>query len=562
MTPRPRIDSYLQIGELTVLLVVATLLLAASDGDGRLEVVVTAGRLLVAIVASGLAWSLIASAIRARKGGHLPDHLEAESDLHRKKEVFLAAASHHINTPLTGVVGLAELLQDRTRDLNTGVRNEIIELLAIQARETAHVVDDILVAARTDLGELMVFEDKVDLRRITEQSISGMGSALRSRITIQGHAIARADRRWVEHIIRNLIRNASSYGGENIGVRIHTANGNVLVEIIDDGEGLPNGAEDVVFSTHYTSQQLSGLAPSLGLGLLVARSLARAMGGDLAYQRDAGQSVFELTLPLGLREEQIDLSFPEVTVDPRASHPNRAAIEKVLAAGGPGIVFEPVIDLRARHRGEERVFGYEALSRFDFASPPEWFDAAQTAGLQVELDLTCIHAAVSAFASSHLKGWLAINVHDSTLMSSLLLDALEGLDPFRTVIELSETASIRNYEKTIEVVDSLRERGIRLAIDDVGSGELDLWHILRLQPAIIKIDRSLVCDIDSTPRNRALIRGLVAMATDLGILVVCEGVEREVEEDFLLDLGVQLGQGYLFDESPTLGRPDVFSQGF
>src|SRR5690606_8784391 len=105
------------------------------------------------------------------------------------------------------------------------------------------------------------------------------------------------------------------------------------VEIIDDGEGLPSGAEDVVFSTHYTSQQLSGLAPSLGLGLLVARSLARAMGGDLAYQRDADQSVFELTLPPGLREEQIDFSFPEVTVDPRASHPDRAAVEQVLASG-------------------------------------------------------------------------------------------------------------------------------------------------------------------------------------------------------------------------------------
>ena len=548
MSPPPRIASYLQIGELTVLLVVATMLLAASEGEGQLGLVVTAGRFLVAVVASALVWSLIASSLRARQGNHPPDHLEGERDLHRKKEVFLAAASHHINTPLTGVVGLAELLQDRTRDLNAGIRNEIIELLAIQARETAHVVDDILVAARSDLGELIVFEDQVDLRLIIEQAISGLGSALRSRITIRGHAIARADRKWVEHIVRNLIRNAGSYGGENIGVRIQTANRSVLVEIIDDGDGLAKGAEDVVFSTHYTSQRLDGLAPSLGLGLLVARTLARAMGGDLAYQRDAGQSVFELTLPIGLREDEIDLPSPEVTMDPRAAHPNRAAIEQVLAAGGPSIVFEPVIDLRARHRGVERVFGYEALSRFDFASPPEWFDAAQAAGLQLELDLTCVNAAVSAFASSHLEGWLAINVHDSTLMSSRLLDALEGLDPFRTVIELSETASIRNYEKTIEVIDTLRERGIRLAIDDVGSGELDMWHILRLQPAMIKIDRSLVCDIDSTPRNRALVRGLTTMANELGILVVCEGVERKVEEEFLLDLGVQFGQGYLFDE--------------
>jgi EAL domain-containing protein (putative c-di-GMP-specific phosphodiesterase class I) len=271
--------------------------------------------------------------------------------------------------------------------------------------------------------------------------------------------------------------------------------------------------------------------------------------------------VFELTLPVGKDEDLIAFPAPEVTVNPLTDHPTRAAIEQVLAAGGPNIVFEPVVDLRARNRGEERVFGYEALSRFDFASPPEWFDAARASGLQLELDLTCVHAAVAAFASNDLEGWLAINVHDSTLMSSRLLEALEGLDPSQTVIELSETASIRNYERTKEVVDTLRGRGIRLAIDDVGSGEIDMWHILRLHPAIIKIDRSLVCDIDSTPRNRALIRGLTTMATDLGILVVCEGVQRKGEVESLLDLGVQFGQGYLFAQPPPFGQRGVLSIG-
>jgi EAL domain-containing protein (putative c-di-GMP-specific phosphodiesterase class I)/signal transduction histidine kinase len=526
-----------------------------------LGVVVDAGRFLLVMVLSALVWTLIVGAIRLRERDSLPIRLDRESELHRKKEVFLAAASHHINTPLTGVVGLAELLEDRTRDLNGGVRSEIIDLLAIQARETAHVVDDILVAARSDLSELIVIEDQVDLRRVVEQAISGLGSTLRSRVTIRGHAMAHADRKWVEHIVRNLIRNAGSYGGENIGVRIHTVHRNVMVDVADDGDGLPTGAEGVVFRTHYSYQHLDGLAPSLGLGLLVARTLALAMGGDLTYHRDAGQSVFELTLPVGKDEDLIAFPAPEVTVNPLTDHPTRAAIEQVLAAGGPNIVFEPVVDLRARNRGEERVFGYEALSRFDFASPPEWFDAARASGLQLELDLTCVHAAVAAFASNDLEGWLAINVHDSTLMSSRLLEALEGLDPSQTVIELSETASIRNYERTKEVVDTLRGRGIRLAIDDVGSGEIDMWHILRLHPAIIKIDRSLVCDIDSTPRNRALIRGLTTMATDLGILVVCEGVQRKGEVESLLDLGVQFGQGYLFAQPPPFGQRGVLSIG-
>jgi EAL domain-containing protein (putative c-di-GMP-specific phosphodiesterase class I) len=66
---------------------------------------------------------------------------------------------------------------------------------------------------------------------------------------------------------------------------------------------------------------------------------------------------------------------------------------------------------------------------------------------------------------------------------------------------------------------------------------------------MIKMDISLVRDVDSTPRNRALIRGLTTMANDLGILVVGEGVQRREEEELLLELGVQFGQGYLF------GRP-------
>ena len=88
-----------------------------------------------------------------------------------------------------------------------------------------------------------------------------------------------------------------------------------------------------------------------------------------------------------------------------------------------------------------------------------------------------------------------------------------------------------------------------------------MWHILRLHPAIIKIDRSLVSDIDNTPRNRALIRGLTTMATDLGILVVCEGVQRKGEVESLLDLGVQFGQGYLFGQRPPLGQRGVLSIG-
>jgi EAL domain-containing protein (putative c-di-GMP-specific phosphodiesterase class I) len=101
-------------------------------------------------------------------------------------------------------------------------------------------------------------------------------------------------------------------------------------------------------------------------------------------------------------------------------------------------------------------------------------------------------------------------------------------------------------------VEALRERGVRLAVDDVGAGEIDMWHILRLDPEIIKLDRHLVADQQNVRRNDALIRGITAMARDLGILVIAEALETEAERQRLLELGVEFGQGFLFGKPASL----------
>ncbi|HEY4606466.1 MAG TPA: EAL domain-containing protein, partial [Acidimicrobiia bacterium] len=198
------------------------------------------------------------------------------------------------------------------------------------------------------------------------------------------------------------------------------------------------------------------------------------------------------------------------------------------------------------------VVGYEGLARFPYATPPEWFEVAGASGLRLDLELAAMRTAIAGFAPSNHDGFLALNLSDASLTSSNLTDALVGLDPGRVVLELSEVAVIKSYEVTKRFVDSLRDMGIRLAVDDVGAGEIDLWHILRLEPAVIKVDMCLVRDIEHTPRNRALIRGVSAMAQDLGIMVVAEGIEAPDEEEVLLELGVQYGQGYLFGKPRPL----------
>jgi EAL domain-containing protein (putative c-di-GMP-specific phosphodiesterase class I) len=489
---------------------------------------------------------------RKQQERDLAAELERERELRHQKDAFLNAASHHINNPLAAVVGFSELLRDRTRDFSAGVRNEIIELLAIQASETAHVVNDLLIAARFDLVDMELESTAVDLRAVVENATHDWAGHQRARLTVSGNAVALADGHWVTQVVRNLLRNAISFGGGNIWVRIGEGFNKVVVEVVDDGDGIAPEDVERIFEPYHSERQADRLLPSLGLGLSVARRLARAMNGEVRYLREDGETIFELSLPRVSLEFDSFSDIPDVVVDPTAGRPTKEAIAEVLEDGGPEMVYQQIVDMRAHRTGEDRVVGHEALARFPYSTPPQWFEIAGSSGLRLDLELAAMRVAISGFAPSNHDGFLALNLSDSSLTSSRLTETLVGLHPGRIVLELSEVAVIKSYEVTKRYIDELRDRGVRLAVDDVGAGEIDLWHILKLEPAVIKIDLCLVRDLEHTPRNRALIRGISAMATDLGIMVVAEGVEAPEEEELLLELGVQFGQGYLFGKPRPL----------
>ena len=478
----------------------------------------------------------------------LEAELKKEIELRQSKDDFLAAASLYITTPLSAVLGYAELLGDRSRDFNAGVRNQFIELLAIQARETTHIVDDLLIAARFDLGTTVVAEDEVNLRDVVESATHDWASNQRSRLSVSGNAVAKGDSKWAIQIVRNLLRNAESFGGENIWVRISVGFGKVVLEVADDGDGIAVTDQDKIFDAYNSRRSADDVTPPLGLALSVAHRLAVAMGGGLRYYQEDGENIFELSLAKVVDRSDWDLDLPDVVIDPTAGRPTKDAIAGLLAARGPEMVYQPIVDLRGDKGEEVRTAGYESLARFPFATPPEWFEVAGGVGLRIELELAAIRNAIIGFSPDGGE-FLGMNISDGTLISSSLATALDGIDPGRVVLELSEETLITSYEETRRAVDALRERGVRLAVDDVGSGDIDLWHILSLEPAFIKIDMTLVRGIGQTPRNRALIRGLSTMAQDLGVLVVAVGIETDEERDRLLELGVEFGQGYLF------GRP-------
>jgi EAL domain-containing protein (putative c-di-GMP-specific phosphodiesterase class I) len=465
-----------------------------------------------------------------------------------------------IDNPLDAAVGLAELLRDRTRDFNAGVRNNVIELLALELAVADQVVDDLLLATKADLTELAIGAEHVDLRRVVEDAVGDFVTSDLARLTVSGNAVARANPQLVGRIVRNLLRSETYLGGENIRVHIAQGFSKVVVEVTHDGDGVPVEEHERIFEPNYLRRDRDGRKVPLGLGLSAARRLARAMGGDVRCYQEENGSVLELSLAKTLGYDSNFSEIADMIFDRSSGKPTTTAISEILGEGGPEMVYQPIIDMRTHGAGGNLVIGHEGLARFPLGSPPEWLEAAGDAGMRLDLELSAIRAAIAGFAPARKPGFLALNLSDATLLSSSLNAALEGLDPGSVVLELSEVALIKSYEVTKRAASALRDYGVRLAIDNVGAGEIDLLSMLRLQPDLIKIDMCLVRDMEHNPTNRALVRGLAAMAGDLGIIAVAEGIEKSEERDRLLDLGVEFGQGYLFGKpQPLLWKTRVLS---
>jgi EAL domain-containing protein (putative c-di-GMP-specific phosphodiesterase class I)/FixJ family two-component response regulator len=222
-------------------------------------------------------------------------------------------------------------------------------------------------------------------------------------------------------------------------------------------------------------------------------------------------------------------------------------IRDVLEHGKLTMVFQPIVDLET-----EEVVGLEALARFpgdpDRATQA-WFTEATAVGLRLELELAAIEAALAALAEAPAGPYLSVNAMPDTLASEGLAVLLAYAPADRLVLEITEHAPVHDYEGLNKAMQRMRGRGIRLAVDDAGSGFASLRHILQLAPDIIKIDNALTRNVYKDPARRALAAGLISFAAELGATIIAEGIETRLELDALRALGVRYGQGFF------VGRP-------
>jgi diguanylate cyclase (GGDEF)-like protein len=230
-------------------------------------------------------------------------------------------------------------------------------------------------------------------------------------------------------------------------------------------------------------------------------------------------------------------------------------ITDLLVPGAIVPVFQPVVRLSDGH-----VIGYEALARMPGAtverSPAEWFALAEAVGLRVDLELAC-WTAIAAAGVPPGDVLLFVNTSPVTLVDRRL-EVLRRTLPDRLVLELTEQDAVSDYELLRTRLQSWSNDGVRLAIDDTGAGYSSLQHVLQLSPDFLKLDRSLIVDVDRDRSRRALVWSLVAFAREVGSTVIAEGVERREELDVLRDAGVHLGQGWLLGHPAETWTPSAF----
>ncbi|MFO7992585.1 MAG: EAL domain-containing protein [Marinobacter sp.] len=212
----------------------------------------------------------------------------------------------------------------------------------------------------------------------------------------------------------------------------------------------------------------------------------------------------------------------------------------------------------------QKLVGFEALVRVSqdhqAVSPVQLFKSAHKSRQTVELDNFLLHRHLEQFSTHPIPAWLFLNINPETCThpaSSMdrLIDQCQacGISPDRVVLELVETAS-EHPGALLKFIDIAKARGFRIAIDDFGTGDSNFERLWRMDPMIVKLDRSLLVNAEQHHRARQLLESLVRMIRESGSLVLLEGIENQAQAGIALATEADLLQGFL------LAMPDAINQ--
>lgn len=240
-------------------------------------------------------------------------------------------------------------------------------------------------------------------------------------------------------------------------------------------------------------------------------------------------------------------------------------LDELLGSGGISPRFQPILELQG---AAVRVRAVEALARGPIGSNMEraeiLFDYVRRKHQEVRMDRACLIAHCEAARDLPRSIDLALNVHAVTLSRDASfvpflceVAAAWAIDPGRLIVEIVEHAPERAEASFGAALDSLRARGVRVAMDDISLGLSSCRLVPDCKPDYLKIARHLVNGCHADPYRRAVVDSIVILAGTIGARVVAEGVEQPADLVDLAERGIDLYQGHLFCPAVPLSQLDL-----
>ncbi|HET6788128.1 MAG TPA: EAL domain-containing protein, partial [Aquabacterium sp.] len=231
------------------------------------------------------------------------------------------------------------------------------------------------------------------------------------------------------------------------------------------------------------------------------------------------------------------------------------ALHKALERNELVLYYQPKIDVRT-----SRMIGAEALMRWmrdgKLIPPGDFIPLAEATGLINDMSMWAItEAARQAREWRDRFGFdasIAVNLPSRLFERADLVDMIEGIikaqgvSPSAIELEITETGLMKDLQGVVPSLHKLNQLGIEISIDDFGTGYSSLAYLTSLPISELKIDRSFVRDLGTTPQSSAVVSAIIALARALGLRVIAEGVEQVSQMEVLYNLGCQVCQGFLF----------------
>ena len=265
---------------------------------------------------------------RQARQSELEVRLESEQELGKARDEFVANASHELRTPLTSIFGLAHILEEDEDVAASETAGEMVGMIISETHDLSRMVDDLLTTARLDAGALHFQLEDLSVLDEVKEVVDPMAKAGPTYGVDVHPAVVRADRLRLRQVVRNLLSNATKYGGADIRVVGRVASGWYELIVADNGEGIPVELEDRLFQRFLHQGDMPLVLGSVGLGLSIVQALAEGMGGAVWYERDAGWTKFVVRVPMAKTKSESRFREADLTR-------KRASLES------PGGVSEP-----------------------------------------------------------------------------------------------------------------------------------------------------------------------------------------------------------------------------